>query len=264
MGGLEIPDRADPGLRLHLGTCGWQYDHWRGPFYPQDLPKRLWLAYYAGRLACVEINSSFYRFPSTKAIRDWLDAVPPGFRFALKASRYITHRKKLKDCGEALRRFLDQCLLFGDRLGPVLFQLPPRWRANPDRLAAFVDLLPPGLEYAFELRDPSWHTRVVQDLLTARGLAFCQFEIAGLRAPPWVTADLVYIRLHGPGMAAYCGSYPDETLADWASRIRGWLPEGRDVWLFFDNDEAGYAVRDALRISAMLGQTRTSVRGHLP
>jgi uncharacterized protein YecE (DUF72 family) len=252
--GPGIPIASDRWPNLHLGTSGWHYDHWRGPFYPPDLPKTRWLSYYAQRLACVEVNNSFYRFPSPKAIRGWLDAVPPGFRFALKASRYITHRKKLKDCREPLWRFLDQCALFGDRRGPILFQLPPRWRVNADRLAAFLDLLPPDLQCAFELRGPSWHTQAVYDLLAAHRSAFCQFEIAGLRTPHLVTADLVYVRLHGPGEDAYRGSYSDEILAGWAGRILHWLDEGREVWLFFDNDEAGYAVQDALGLSELLNK----------
>jgi uncharacterized protein YecE (DUF72 family) len=255
-GGLEIPTSADHVPCLHVGTSGWHYDQWRGPFYPPGLPKTGWLEYYARRLACVEVNNSFYRFPSPKAIRGWLDAVPLGFRFAIKASRYITHQKKLKNCGEPLRRFLGQYTLFGDRAGPILFQLPPRWRVNLERLADFLALLPPDIACTFELRDPSWHTPEVYDFLEARGLAFCQFEIAGLRTPDIVTADLVYVRLHGPGDAAYRGSYPDETLAGWASRIRRWLDDGRAVWLFFDNDEAGYAVQDALRLSTMLSDIR--------
>jgi uncharacterized protein YecE (DUF72 family) len=263
-GGFEIPTPAECAARLHIGTSGWQYDHWRGPFYPLDLPKSRWLAYYSQQLACIEINSSFYGFPSPKAIRSWLDAVPAGFRFALKASRYITHRKKLKDCGEPLQRFLDWCGYFGDRLGPVLFQLPPRWRVNPDRLAAFLDLLPPDLDCAFELRDPSWHTKAVYDLLAARRSAFCQFEIGGLRAPDRITADMIYIRLHGPGEDAYCGSYPDKILKGWVERVCRWLEEGKEVWLFFDNDEAGYAALDALRLSSMLEEIVASGRGSRP
>jgi uncharacterized protein YecE (DUF72 family) len=143
-------------------------------------------------------------------------------------------------------------------LGPVLFQLPPRWRVNPERLAAFLELLQPDLDYAFELRDPSWHTRAVYDLLKLRGIAFCQFEIAGRRTPDVVTADLVYVRLHGPGENAYCGSYTHEMLASRVSRVRRWLDEGRDVWLFFDNDEAGYAVRNALGIAKMSGLTAST------
>jgi uncharacterized protein YecE (DUF72 family) len=242
----------DAGQRVRVGTSAWHYAHWRGSFYPRELPRSRWLAHYSQSLGAVEINSSFYRFPSEQAIDGWLGAVPPGFRFALKVSRYITHQKKLKDCAEPLRRFLDQAALLGDRLGPLLFQLPPRWRVNLERLAAFADLLPPDLGCAFEFRDPSWHDPAVYDLLASRGLAFCQFEIAGLRTPDVVTAGLVYVRLHGPGREAYRGSYSDEVLAGWAERARRWAGDGKEVWIFFDNDEAGYAVRDALRLSAMI------------
>ncbi|MEA3276719.1 MAG: DUF72 domain-containing protein [Pseudomonadota bacterium] len=242
----------DLGQGPHIGTSGWHYDHWRGPVYAPAVPKTRWLSVYAERFDCVEVNSSFYRFPSDKTVRAWVEAVPPGFRFALKASRYITHQRKLKKCAEPLRRFLDQAAAFGDRLGPVLFQLPPRWRVNLDRLEEFLILLPEGLSCAMELRDPSWHVPSVYDLLAARSIAFCQFEIAGLNTPEVVTANLVYVRLHGPGADAYRGSYSDGALAFWAGRIRRWLGQGRDVWLFFDNDEAGYAVRDALRLNTLL------------
>jgi uncharacterized protein YecE (DUF72 family) len=241
------------GQRLHIGTSGWYYDHWRGPFYRPEAPKTRWLAYYAERFSCVEVNNSFYRFPSDTTVRSWLESVPPGFRFALKASRYITHQKKLKDCAEPLKRFLDQAALFGGRLGPVLFQLPPHWRMNLDRLKNFLAHLPRGLRCAMEFRDTSWHAQPVYELLAEHGAAFCQFEIAGLDTPNVVTSDLVYIRLHGPGIDAYRGSYGDEALAGWTERIRRWLEEGREVWIFFDNDEAGHAVQDARRLSAKLG-----------
>ena len=244
---------ADFGQRLHIGTSGWHYDHWRGPFYPPEVPKSRWLAYYAERFSCVEVNNSFYRFPSDKTIRAWLDSVPPGFRFALKASRYITHQKKLKDCAGPLKRFLDRAALFGERLGPVLFQLPPHWRANTERLEEFLSLLPRELRCALEFRDPSWHAQPVYALLAEHGAAFCQFEIAGLETPDVVTSDLVYIRLHGPGAEAYRGSYAEDGLAKWSKRIDRWLGEGREIWVFFDNDESGFAVQDARRLSMSFG-----------
>lgn len=250
-------ERARP---VRVGTSGWHYPHWRGPFYPRDLAKPDWLAFYAQRFSSVEVNSSFYGFPSEKSVRNWLDSVPPHFRFALKASRYITHRKKLKDCAEPLARFLAWAELFGDRLGPILFQLPPHWRLNAERLARFLDLLPDGLEFAFELRDPSWHATAAYDLLAARGAAFCQFELAGLATPEVLTSDLVYVRLHGPGELAYRGGYADEALAAWVRRVDRWVAEGRRVWLFFDNDEAGHAALDALRLSARLASTRIGCR----
>jgi uncharacterized protein YecE (DUF72 family) len=250
-------ERARP---VRVGTSGWHYPHWRGPFYPRDLAKPDWLAFYAQRLSAVEVNSSFYGFPSETSVRNWLDSVPPHFRFALKASSYITHRKKLKDCAEALARFLAWAELFGGRLGPILFQLPPHWHLNAERLARFLGLLPDGLEFAFEFRDLSWHAPAVYDLLAARRAAFCQFELAGLATPGVVTSDLVYIRLHGPGELAYRGGYPDEALAPWVRRVDRWVAEGRRVWLFFDNDEAGHAALDALRLSARLASAGISRR----
>jgi uncharacterized protein YecE (DUF72 family) len=237
--------------RLRIGTSGWHYRHWWSVYYPEKLASSRWLGFYAGDFDCVEVNNSFYRFPSAATVADWCNRVSPDFRFALKASQFITHRKKLRDCREPLERFFTEAAGFGERLGPILFQLPPRWRVNVDRLRQFVALLPEDLDYSMEFRDPSWHTPQVYELLAESGIAFCQFHLAGFLSPLMVTTDLVYIRLHGPG-AAYCGSYSDRDLGDWATRIRDWMGEGRQVWLFFDNDEAGAAVRDARRIMAML------------
>jgi len=216
------------------------------------MAKTRWLHFYAERFACVEVNNSFYRFPSEKTIRGWLRSVPTGFRFALKASGFITHKKKLKDCAEPLMRFLDRAALFGDLLGPILFQLPPHWRVNADRLAGFLDLLPADFSYTMEFRDPSWHTESIFDLLTEHGVCFCLFEISGLDTPEVLTSDFVYVRLHGPGAEAYRGAYGEQALAGWAGRIRRWLRQGRGVWLFFDNDEAGYAARDARCLLGLL------------
>ena len=238
--------------RPRIGTSGWHYRHWRGVYYPRELASSRWLGFYVRDFDCVEVNNSFYRFPDAATVADWCDRVSGNFRFALKASQFITHRKKLHDCREPLERFLGAAREFGERLGPILFQLPPRWRVNADRLRQFLALLPRDLRYSMEFRDPSWHTPQVYDLLAQRDVAFCQFHLDGFLSPPTVTTDLVYIRLHGPG-AAYCGRYSDRELADWAARIRHWRGEGREVWLFFDNDEAGFAVGNARRILGMLG-----------
>jgi len=236
--------------RLHIGTSGWHYDHWAGPFYPSELPKRRWLSFYARHFRCVEVNSSFYGLPSPSTIQGWADQTPEEFLFAVKASRYITHRKKLKDSADAVRRFVDAIGPFGNRLGPVLFQLPPGWRCNPARLEAFVESLPVGLRYVFELRDPSWHTEEVAAILRARDLAFCVFEISGLRSPHWRTASLAYLRLHGPSLA-YTGSYDARALRGWAEEIAAWRAAGSEVYCFFDNDERAYAARNALALAEL-------------
>jgi uncharacterized protein YecE (DUF72 family) len=187
-------------------------------------------------------------------VAEWRDTVPEGFRFAVKASRYITHMKKLKDPADSVARFFERAEGLGDRLGPVLFQLPPNWRANPERLDAFLAGLPSGPGYVFEFRDPSWFDDAVRDVLARHNAAFCIYDLAGEQSPLTVTADFVYVRLHGPAETAYQGSYSDEALAEWAQRFRAWRDAGRDVYCFFDNDEAGYAALDAQRLQGLLGQ----------
>lgn len=240
---------------MHIGTSGWSYDHWTGPFYPAGLPARERLAYYARRLASAEINASFYRLPSAQTLEGWRRSVPDGFVFAVKASRYITHLKKLREPREGLDRLLDRVRLLGDRLGPVLFQLPPRWRFDRERLERFLEALAsvggPPTRFVFELRDRSWHNDEALDLLGRYRAAYCIYELDGFLSPPSVTTDLVYVRLHGPG-GPYRGRYDDAALSGWAARCAAWLREGLEVYCFFDNDEAGHAVSNALALRRML------------
>ncbi|HZD26932.1 MAG TPA: DUF72 domain-containing protein [Alphaproteobacteria bacterium] len=237
---------------IRIGTSGWHYVHWRGPFYPQDVRSADYLAFYAGRFDTAEINNSFYRLPSAETVAHWAETVPAGFRFACKASRFITHMKKLKDPTETTRAFFEVMGGLGRRMGPVLFQLPPHWRADPGRLDAFLAALPPGGRYAVECRDESWLAAPVYRVLERHGAALCLYEIAGRRSRPRLTADFTYVRLHGPGEEAYRGSYDGRTLNGWARRLGNWAAEGVDAWCYFDNDEAGYAPNDARRLKAML------------
>lgn len=236
---------------VFTGTSGWHYPHWRGTFYPETLPASGWLSYYVKNFSCVEVNNSFYGLPSPKTVQSWCKGAPVGFQFAVKAWRVITHRKKLKDCKNALDIFLDVTRHFGAKLGPILFQLPPRWRANPSRLEEFLQLLPFPSRCAFEFRDPSWHSDAVYALLARYRAAFCIYELAGFLSPLVTTSKLVYIRLHGPN-GAYQGSYDDSRLAYWARQARAWQQEGKDVYLFFDNDQAGYAAKNARRLKELL------------
>ena len=242
---------GDMAATYYIGTSGWHYPHWQGPFYPPTLPASAWLEYYTRHFDSVEINSSFYRLPSTATARAWRDTAPPGFRFAIKANRSITHMRKLRT-PRRLRAFLAVARALGNKCGPLLFQLPPHWRCNPARLAAFLRALPRGREYAFEFRDRSWHTREVYALLRRHNAAFCLYQLAGFESPRVLTADFAYIRLHGPASYAYGGSYSEADLADWAREIRGWT-RLRRVYVYFDNDEAGYAVRNALALRRRLG-----------
>ena len=237
--------------RIHVGTSGWHYGHWVGPFYPEGLASDARLAHYAQTFAAVELNNSFYQLPDAASLEAWCDATQPGFLFACKASRYITHMKKLKDPDASTPKFFAAVDALGAKLGPILFQLPPRWRAAPERLDAFLAALPAGHRYAFEFRDASWWSEEVEAILRAHGAAFCAFDLEGRQSPLPVTADFVYLRLHGPD-GAYQGSYDDAALERWAAWLGGRRDEGRDVFCFFDNDEAGYAPADAARLQAML------------
>lgn len=237
--------------RIRIGTSGWDYTHWRGAFYPGELDTADWLAFYARRFGSVEINNSFYRLPSADTLRAWRGQVPGGFRFAVKASRYITHMKKLKDPADSVSRLFERIAVLGEQVGPVLFQMPPRWRFNGERLECFLRALSADYRYAFEFRDHSWLDERTYALLARHGAALCIYELDGFLSPKRVTADLVYIRLHGPG-AAYQGSYDVQALAGWAGAISTWAAQGREVWCYFDNDQDGFAALDAARLEAML------------
>ena len=238
-------------MALYIGTSGWNYPHWREAFYPPGMPTADWLSFYARHFSSVEINATFYRLPNRETLDAWRDAVPPDFRFAVKASRYITHLKKLKDPQSSIAAFFERIDRLGDRLGPILFQLPPRWHANIERLSAFLDALPDGYRYAFEFRDPSWWDAAVTDLLATYGAAFCVFDLDGQTSPFIETADFVYLRWHGAN-GPYRGGYSDAQLRSLAQRFREWLDDGRDVHAYFDNDTEAQAPRDAARLKALL------------
>jgi len=236
---------------IHIGTSGWHYDHWSGPFYPEGLPKGEFLSYYAERLKTVEVNNSFYQLPDRSTLRSWRETVPEDFIFSVKASRYITHMKKLKDPEEPVATFLDRISLLDDRLGAILFQLPPNWGFDAERLNSFLGVLPKTYTYAFELRDPSWLNERAYEILAEHGVAFCIYDFHGRMSPKEVTADTVYVRLHGP-YGPYRGKYPDQDLAGWAGAFSTWVRQGREVYCYFDNDEAGYAAQNALRLQEMV------------
>jgi uncharacterized protein YecE (DUF72 family) len=189
--------------------------------------------------------------PKKQTFEGWREGSPGNFIFSVKASRYITHMKKLKEPKDALDKFLSSVDLLGKKLGPILFQLPPRWKVNVDRLRFFLNSLPKGYKYTFEFRDESWFDDRVYAVLCEKGAAFCTYELEGNLSPKAVTADFVYIRLHGPG-AAYEGQYNAQTLAGWAGAISAWRNEQKDVYCYFDNDQAGFAAQDAMKLQDML------------
>lgn len=196
---------------IYIGTSGWKYKHWKGTFYPPGLKEKDELTYYLDFFNTVEINYSFYRQPSATNFSNWKIAVPDQFIFSVKANRYFTHLKKLNTDVATLSKFIDSVAHLEDRLGPILFQLPPKWKVNLERLKDFIQLLPSSFRYAFEFRNHTWYTDEVNQLLSNHNIAFCIYELAGHLSPLTVTADFVYIRLHGPG-AKYEGSYQDKAL----------------------------------------------------
>jgi uncharacterized protein YecE (DUF72 family) len=233
---------------IRIGTSGWHYKHWRGPFYPETLPASRMLEHYVRHFDTVELNNTFYRLPTEAAVDAWREAVPPGFLYAAKGSRFLTHMKKLKDTGPGIDRFFERADRLHDRLGPVVFQLPPRWGKDVARLEAFLEALPTRHRYSFELRDPSWHAAQVYRVLRRHRVAFCVYDLAGFESPRLLTADFAYVRLHGPTDRAYQGSYDDRALEGWTRRLAEWSADLRAVYVYFDNDQAGYAVGDALRL----------------
>ncbi|MDZ7723851.1 MAG: DUF72 domain-containing protein [candidate division KSB1 bacterium] len=237
--------------KIYIGTSGWNYKHWRGTFYPENMPQKKWLEYYMQRFRTVELNNSFYQLPRQQTLETWRDTVPEDFHFAVKASRYITHMKKLKDPKDAVRTFFQRIESLGEKSSVILFQLPPKWKFNKERLQSFLQTLPTAYRYTFEFRDPSWWNEQTYEILTQYNAAFCQYELAGTTTPYQVTADFVYIRLHGPG-DAYEGSYDQTTLEQWCERFLTWTQKGYDVYCYFDNDQNGYAAKNALTLQSIL------------
>ena len=243
---------SDKGMSaVHIGTSGWHYKHWRGPFYPEKLALSKMLDYYTQHFDTVELNNTFYRLPPESGVEVWRESTPNGFCFAAKGSRFLTHMKKLKDPATGIGRFFERVDQLGKKLGPVVFQLPPWWEVDSDRLEGFLEALPPRHLYAFELRNPTWHSPEIFRILKRHNAAFCIFEIAGFHSSCEITANFTYVRLHGPG-SAYQGSYPPETLRKWADRIRDWQKDLRVIYVYFDNDQAAYAVENARDLKQLL------------
>lgn len=251
--GEDHPERAGwpEDMPVRIGTSGWAYRHWLGRLYPRRLPSGRQLAHFARRFPAVEVNSTYYRLPSEEVFQAWREAVPPGFRFAVKAPGVITHEKRLGDVEAETEEFLARCAVLGDRLGPMLFQFPPGFHADVPRLRAFLDLLPDGGAYAVELRHRSWYERDVRDLLARRNVAWVVHDFGARGSPLWATTDWTYLRLHGPS-GRYRGAYDAVPLLAWAQQVLAWLREGRRAWVFFNNDERGHAVRNAATLREAL------------
>jgi uncharacterized protein YecE (DUF72 family) len=236
--------------QARVGCSGWQYKHWRGSFYPAGLPQSRWLGYYASQFDTVEINNTFYRLPEESAFAAWKNSVPRGFLHAIKASRFLTHMKKLKDPEEPLERLFSRARRLGRTFGPVLYQLPPRWKVDVERLQLFLRSLPRRRRHAIEFRDPSWYTEDVFRLLTRFNVALCLHDMAGSATGRHGVGPFVYVRFHGT--AKYSGRYEDRTLDDWAESLAAQLREGRPVFAYFNNDVGAQAPRDAVRLRERL------------
>jgi uncharacterized protein YecE (DUF72 family) len=233
---------------IHVGTSGWQYRDWRGTFYPPDLPQRAWLGFYAARFSTVEVNNSFYRLPEGETFERWRRETPAGFVVTVKASRFITHLKRLRDPEDAVALFWERATRLGPRLGPILFQLPPRFPADPERLSSFLGVLPTPLRAAFEFRDASWHSPEVFDLLERAGAALVWADRPGARVDMPITGGWTYLRFH-QGRANAAG-YPRAKLRRWADRIAEL--DAEEGWIYFNNDPGGAALRDAVTLRTLL------------
>jgi uncharacterized protein YecE (DUF72 family) len=210
------------------------------------------LDFYSQNFDTVELNSSFYRLPRDAAFDNWRQSTPANFVFAVKASRFLTHQKKLKDPESALQNLLPRAARLSTKLGPLLFQLPPRWQVNPVRLEALLEALPRDLRCTFEFRDLSWIQPDISRLLAKFSAAFCIYELAGYRSPLTVTAEFAYVRLHGPGLEKYQASYSADRLRPWSKQIEDWAKYLDAVYIYFDNDQAGYAAQNALILKRMV------------
>ncbi|MFC7387219.1 DUF72 domain-containing protein [Sphaerisporangium rhizosphaerae] len=234
---------------LLVGTSGWQYKHWRDVLYPAGLPQRVWLERYAECFGTVENNNAFYRLPARETFESWRDRTPDGFVMAVKASRFLTHIKRLKDPEEPVQRLMDAAEGLGPKLGPVLVQLPPNLKADPERLDACLARFPRHVRVAVEPRHDSWWTGAVREVLTAHDAALCWADVLGRPVTPlWRTAGWGYLRLH-QGRAHPWPSYGDASLRSWLHRLgERWTP-GDDVYVYFNNDPGGAAVRNAVRFA---------------
>ena len=241
--------KADCDIRI--GTSGWYYDHWKEVFYPAGLPKSKWFEHYAQHFDTVELNNTFYHLPKEQTMRRWHKIAPKGFLYAVKANRYITHIKKLKDASEPLERFFKKVNLLKGRLGPVLYQLPPSLHKDLDRLGHFIKLLPKRKIAVFEFRHKSWYEDDTFEFLRKFGVAFCIHDMPGNESPRVVTGDIIYVRFHGT-TGRYAGNYPESSLEDWAKWLKDQAQKARAIYIYFNNDIHGHAIKNAKQLREQL------------
>jgi uncharacterized protein YecE (DUF72 family) len=239
---------------IRIGCSGWNYQHWRnGVFYPPRCPARLWLDFYARYFDTVEVNATFYRLPRVDAVANWVEQSPPGFLFAIKMSRYVTHLKRLADLDQGLRRFYERIepLVASPKLGPVLWQLPGNFHRDEERLAQALDQLPPG-RHCFEFRHQSWFVEPIYELLRSHGVALVIGDTPTRLFQTYeLTTNWTFIRFHR-GTRGRDSNYSDREVEEWAQRIEPWAASG-DVYAYFNNDRNGYAPRNAILLQKLLG-----------
>ena len=239
--------------QIHVGCSGWVYKHWRGIFYPEGLPQTRWFHRYAEEFDTVEINASFYRLPLEKTFDGWREKAPEGFRYAVKANRFITHLKKLVGCDPEIDRFVNLARRLEHALGPILYQLPPSLHKDVGRLETFLARLPKDVEQVVEFRHKSWYDGEVLAVLDRHGVGFVSHDLIGLISPRWASGRTAYVRFHGAG-GKYWGRYSDESLLEWTDWCLDQVRQGRSVWCYFNNDIHGHALDDARTLKSMVRQ----------
>lgn len=239
---------------IYIGTSGWDFDSWLGNFYNKKTNRKKLLEEYAEQFNSVELNSSFYRIPSKDNVHKWHSMTPDNFIFSCKASRYITHMKKLKNTSDNIKELFNILEFFEKKLGPILFQLPPRWRCDPERLEDFLKILPKSKQYVFEFRDHSWFCSEIYKLLEKYKAALCFYDYQNFQSPEIQTNDLIYLRLHGPNEKSYKGSYNSGMLKEYSRKILRWSKQARYIFCYFDNDEKSYAPLNALELKKYINK----------
>jgi uncharacterized protein YecE (DUF72 family) len=246
--------------RARIGCSGWEYKHWKGDFYPETLPRQRWFQHYARVFDTVEINNSFYRLPQKQTVRGWRLQAPVRFVYAVKASRYLTHMRKLKDPRDPLDLLFDRARELGSHLGPVLYQLPPRWKPDLGRLEEFLQAIPSDVRQVIEFRDGAWYSDRTFELLARHRVALCLHDMTGSATPRMIVGPFIYVRFHGAS-AKYSGSYSTAQLDDWADWLDANMARGCDVYAYFNNDAGGHAPRNALSLRQALEARRLRATG---
>lgn len=236
--------------KIYIGTSGWSYSHWgKGIFYPEDLPKRQQLEYYSQMFNSVELNASFYHLPLTQTFKNWYQRTPKDFLFAVKASRYITHIKKLE--GSGWSRFIIRAKYLQEKLGVILFQLPPSWKSDSQRLEKFISKLSAQYKYVFEFRHNSWFCEEIYHILEKHNIGLCIADSPHFPFREKITSGFVYLRFHG-ARSLYSSRYSKAELQKWAKKIKIWASQGLDIYAYFNNDAQGFAIENARELCGLV------------